>query len=230
MLGKFLELSLQAADTPAAWQRFLQLGWVEASPGDIYSHAYGVVSCDGFAIGLHAKSAEPLSITFVRPDVVALHRELGALDVRVETAQLGSDRFNELTLREPGGMQLRVLEARSFSPPANSPTTTLLGRCLGLSLPCRDLSAAGAFWSALHAVPENLTQPWEGFGLTVAPLRYHLRRAFPEPALIFELQADASADKLTAAGLSSEGEIAALSEHNHRLLRAPEELALIVLL
>src|SRR5690242_21432879 len=75
LLGRFLELSLVTADTGDAWQQYQKLGFESASTGDIWPHAYGVVTCENLAIGLHAAGAEALSITFVRPEVAALHRE-----------------------------------------------------------------------------------------------------------------------------------------------------------
>ena len=121
MLGRFLEFALTSADTGGAWQQYQKWGFAPAETGDIWPHAYGVVACDGLAIGLHAAGEEPLSLVFVRADVAALHRELGARGVEVEAARLGPDVFNELTLREPGGIAIRVLEARTFSPPLELP-------------------------------------------------------------------------------------------------------------
>src|SRR5678815_2828838 len=121
MLGRFLELSLVTPDTGGTWQHYQRLGFEPAPTGDIWPHAYGVVACEGLAIGLHAAGDEALSISFVRPEVAALHRELTARHLDVERARLGSDVFNELTLREPGGVALRVLEARTFSPPLQTP-------------------------------------------------------------------------------------------------------------
>src|SRR6187551_2634558 len=145
MLGRFLELALVSADTGETWQQYQKLGFEPAETGDIWSHAYGVVACRGLAIGLHAAGEEPMCLVFVRPDVAALHRELVARGVEVEQARLGSDVFNELTLREPGGMAIRVLEARSFSPPLELPEQTLLGGFSSLSLPSTDMEEAAAF-------------------------------------------------------------------------------------
>ena len=83
------------------------------------------------------------------PEFPAVHRELTERGVTIEAAQLGSDVFNELSLREPGGTLLRVLEARSFSPP-ELPASTRLGIFRSLSLPCRDLNRAADFWLKLQ--------------------------------------------------------------------------------
>ena len=94
MLGRFLELALVVDDPGAVWQRYQQLGFAAAEAGDVWQHAYGVVACRGFALGLHARGAEDFTIVFVRPDVAALHRELTERGVTIEAAQLGSDVFN----------------------------------------------------------------------------------------------------------------------------------------
>ena len=52
MLGRFLELALASADTGEVWQQYQKLGFVPAETGDIWSHAYGVVACQGLAIGV----------------------------------------------------------------------------------------------------------------------------------------------------------------------------------
>ncbi len=57
-------------------------------------------------------------------------------------------------------MALRVLEARSFTPPADVPGRTLLGRFEALSLPSLDLEAATTFWSGLGYAARETTVPW----------------------------------------------------------------------
>jgi hypothetical protein len=99
MLGQFLEVALVTEDTGDFWQRLQGLGFAPAPTGDIWPYAYGVVACEGLAIGLHARGEAPLSLVFVRPEVAALHRELVARGIDIETARLGSEVFNELTLR-----------------------------------------------------------------------------------------------------------------------------------
>lgn len=185
MLGRFLELALVTDDVAASWQGWQSLGFVPAQCGDIWSHAYGVVACEGLAIGLHAGNEEPLALVFVQPDVARLHRELDNLGVAVGQARLGSDVFNELTLREPGGMLLRVIEARTFSPPAELPEHTRLGRFLRLSLPCRDFDAATRFWERLGFAALPVEDPWEGLVIRGTPFGYHGRLAAREPALLF---------------------------------------------
>lgn len=227
--GRFLELALVSADPGAAWQQYQGLGFEPATTGDIWTHAYGVVACHGFAIGVHAVGDEPLSLVFVRQDVAGLHRELQSLGVPVEQARLGSDVFNELTLREPGGVPLRVLEARTFSPPAAVPELTTLGLLDALSLPCHDLDEAAAFWRALGFECLDGAPPFDGLRLQGAPLACHPRRACAEPLLLFH-RAEADLDAAVAtAGLGRARALPALAGTAHQLLRAADAPALLVI-
>jgi len=227
LLGRLLELSLVTADTGDAWQQYQKLGFEAAPTGDIWPHAYGVVTCENLALGLHAVGEEALSITFVRPEVAALHRELSAAQVDIEHARLGADVFNELTLREPGGVALRVLEARSFSPPQQMPQQTALGRFISLSLPGRDMDAAQAFWHSLGHECTPITEPWEGLRVSGLPLSVHARRALPEPALVFHASAQAMRS-LTASSLERERKLPALRDMAHERLRLPADVAALV--
>jgi hypothetical protein len=230
MLGRFLELALVSADTGEAWQQYQKLGFEPAETGDIWPHAYGVVACQGIAIGLHAAGDEPQGIVFVRPDVAALHRELVARGVEVEQARLGADVFNELTLREPGGMALRVIEARSFSPPLELPEQTRLGRFVSLSLPCADMEEAAAFWAGLDMPTQTVTDPWEGLVVAGTTLAYHSRRSLAEPGLLFRGSALPDARWLKEAGLKPGKALPALRHCEHVSARDPTELVVVVLL
>jgi hypothetical protein len=226
MLGRFLELALVVEDPGAAWQRYQKCGFTAAETGDIFTHAYGVVACRGFALGLHARGAEDFGIVFVRPDVAALHRGLADSGVQIEQARLGSDVFNEVALREPGGKLLKVQEARSFSPPAELPEQTHLGTFTSLSLPSRSLKEAADFWRLMGYAVESIHDPWEGFTVPGTPLAYHLRRALPEPALLF--QGTGATEFNQDAALQPDFTLDALGRE-HTVLRTPEDLAVIIL-
>ena len=215
MLGQFLEVALVTDDTGDAWQQLQGLGFEPAPTGDIWPHPYGVVACEGIAIGLHARGDEPLSLIFVRPDVAGLHRELTARGLRVEHARLGSDVFNELALREPGGMLLRVLEARTYSPLADLPDRTRLGRFDAISLPCRNLEAATTFWEALGHATVAADSPLEGIRVPSTPVACHARRQLADPALLFR-QPDADFAHL-------------VGNDPQALLQGNSELALLVM-
>ncbi|HMA12958.1 MAG TPA: hypothetical protein VKO83_13790 [Steroidobacteraceae bacterium] len=230
MLGQFLEVALVAADASDDWQRLQRLGFEPAPTGDIWPHAYGVVTCEGLAIGLHARGDDPLSVVFVRPEVAALHRELSAHGIDIETARLGSDAFNELTLREPGGIALKVLEARSFSPPAHVPARTVPGRFRRLSLPGRDLDGAMEFWAALGARCEPMEDPWQGFTIAGSPVACHARRVSTGPLLVFDSPEAGARQLLEDAGFAIRPRLSALGNAPHLVAQGPEDLTLLMML
>ncbi len=149
--------------------------------------------------------------------------------VQIEQARLGSDVFNELALREPGGKLLRVLEARSFSPPAETPDHTRFGMFASLSLPCRHLDEAADFWRQLGFEITAIRDPWEGFAVPGTPLAYHKGRWLPEPALLFDQAADGIDSLIDDAGLQRDFALDSLGEREHSVLRTAEDLAVIVL-
>lgn len=233
MLGRFLELSLVVPDTGAAWQRWLDLGFADAEVGDIWPHAYGVVACQGVAIGLHAAGNEAFCVTLVRPEVAALERALADRLMGIERSQLGSEVFNLLELREPGGALLRVQEARSFSPPAELPARIGLGTFRTLSLPCPDLGEARGFWERLDYEVHDVDAPWPSLAIEALPLACHAAADCREPLLIFDgmvAREEAAPAALAAApgpaGVT-EGILPALHALPHRLLQTPDGVALL---
>jgi hypothetical protein len=230
MLGRFLEIALVTDRPQAAWETWQQLGFVPAMAGDIWRHEYGVVCCTGLSLGWHAAATEPLSLRTVRPNVIALERELEALGVAVESAQLGPDVFNQLTLREPSGMAMQVLEARSFTPPADVPGRTLLGRFETLSLPVDDVETATSFWSALGYAARETTLPWKDTEIDGLPLAYHTARECPQPLLVFNRDAqELELEPLLACGLERGRNLSTLSGANHQMLHSPGDIGLLLL-
>jgi len=229
MLGRLLEVALVTADTGGTWQQLQKLRFEPAATGDIWPHSYGVVACEGLAIGLHAKGDEPFSVVFVRPEVAALHRELTALGIDIESARLGSDVFNELWLRDPGGTALRVLEARSFSPPARLPARTAAGSFRRLSLPCQDIDTALHFWTSLGADCAPLDDNFTGFTIGQSALACHERRVFAGPLLVFDAPAADARERLESSGFALRPRLAALAGVPHLVARGPEGLMLLML-
>lgn len=225
MLGRFLELSLVVPDTGAAWQRWMALGFSGAQTGDIWPHAYGVACCEGLAVGLHG-AGEEAAITFVRPEVAALERELAHRLIGVEREVLGAEQFHLLELREPGGRLLRVQEARTFSPPAQLPSHTAPGIFRALSLPCPDLAEARGFWERLDVDVQDIEDPWDGLALSALPLACHELGLCREPVLIFEAS-PAQMQAPLAAGRPAL--LPGLRVRNHRLLRTPDGVTLLQL-
>jgi hypothetical protein len=229
MLGRFLEVALVADDPGSGWNELQRLGFAGATSGDIWTHAYGVVACEGLAIGLHAVGDEPFSLTFVLPDVAALDRELTNRLIDVESTRLGSDVFNELCLREPGGVLLRVIAARTFSPPLDMPERTAFGRFRGVSLPCADLAEARGFWERLDTDVQASSEPWDSIHISGLPIAYHDSGNLKEPVLLFDGDAAWDNDALRAAGMSIGRPVPALRDDEHRVLRSAEGLCILVM-
>ena len=230
MLGRFLEIALVTAEPQADWESYQRLGFAPAVTGDIWSHAYGVVCCAGLSLGWHAEADEPLALCTVRPNVLELLRELESAGVEVESARLGPDVFNQLKLRDPSGLALRVLEARTFTPPADTPGRTLLGRSETLSLPIPDVEMATAFWNSLGYAARESATPLGGMEIDGLPIAYHASRQCPGPLLVFNRDAQAlELEPLLACGLQRGRSLPALSGTDHQLLRSPGEIDLLLL-
>jgi hypothetical protein len=230
MLGRFHELSLLTADIAGSWERWLSLRFAAGEAGDVWKHPYGVVACEGLSVGLHASGEEPVCVTFVRPDVAGLEKKLSNRLIGVDRAQLGAEEFNLLELREPGGVLLRIQEARSFSPPADQPVATALGCFRALSLPSLDLAEARSFWERLDIEVQEIDDPWEGLAVSGLPLACHDGAVLDEPVLLFDLVADNLDDEaLREAMLGSARTVPALRGRRHRLMRTPERLAVLLL-
>lgn len=231
MLGRFLEFSLSAPAPAASVAHYEALGFVAATAGDVWPHAYGVMCCEDLALGLHGKAGAALTVSFVQQDVARLHRALEARGIAPGDAVLGHDQFNRLELTDPAGTTVRVIEARSFSAPAQVPQTTLLGRFWRLSLPVADPSRTANFWAQLGFTIAPLGDPWPALASgQELPLAWHARGEWPEPALLFRHPRIAAlADRLEARGFDLEERPLPLGGAERLLLRSPENLPAIVL-
>ena len=152
-LGRFLEISLAATDVAESLAFYESLGFVQASVGEAWPHPYAVVTDGRLSLGLHrADIASPLP-TWVAPSLRERLDTLAALGVTVEDVWLDDVSLHQALLRDPSGQPLRLLEARTFSPPALSPAhSSTLGYFEEFALATLDLVAAGAFWERLGFV------------------------------------------------------------------------------
>ena len=152
-LGRFLEISLAATDVAESLAFYESLGFVQASVGEAWQHPYAVVTDGRVSLGLHGLEFESPLPTWVAPSLRERLDALAALGVTIEDARLDDVSMHRALLRDPSGQPLRLLEARTFSPPALSPAhSSALGYFEEFALATPDLAAASAFWERLGFV------------------------------------------------------------------------------
>ena len=232
MLGRVLEVGLATPDIGRSCRFYAQLGFGSADTGDIWPHHYGVMTCRGLNLGLHGLRRPSPWLAFVRADVASLADRLEAAGHRISQARLGDNVFHELEFREPAGLMLRVLEARSFPPPHAVPPLTLLGRFDALSLPLQDFDAAIAFWESLGLSALPAQSPWKQLRIELPgfTLAYHRPALHDEPLLLFrQPDLDDAAEALESLGIRPERGLGGFGTPEHRIVASPEHLALVLL-
>jgi catechol 2,3-dioxygenase-like lactoylglutathione lyase family enzyme len=147
--GRFLEISVPAADVLRSLNFYRALGFGELPAGDIRPWHYAVVTDGAIVIGLHGGGLAEPALCFVRPNLARQVHALEAAGLDFESCRLGEDEFHEATLRSPDGLLLMMIEARTFSPGAAAATgASLIGRCAEVALDCADPSRTRAFFEA----------------------------------------------------------------------------------
>ena len=152
-IGRFLEISIGTPVIRESLEFYESLGFVQAAVGETWSHPYAVVTDGHLFIGLHGREVPSPSLTFVLPELQLGVARLKERGVTFEEERFGEDVFNQALLRDPGGLSVTLLEARTFSPP---------------QLDTRIESACGYF-SEL-GIPSKLTRFWSTCN-NVAPSR-----------------------------------------------------------
>ena len=144
---------MPAPDPRAASEFYAGLGFSLAEVGETRRHPYAVATDGRLCIGMHGLADLETTLCFVRPDLVAHLDRYEDLGLTLELRRLGTDVFNEIGWRDPGGNPVRLVEARTFSP---SPTPS--GQCVAcgyfreIALPAIDLGASRAHWERLGFV------------------------------------------------------------------------------
>ncbi len=153
MLGRFLEVSVHAPDIQESLAFYESLGFVQASVGDTWSHQYAVVTDGRLYLGLHAFEFDSPALTWVHPGLARHAPAIEALGIEFTYARLGDEAFHELGFLDPAGQMVKILEARTFSPPTLAAAhSTKLGYFEEFGLPTGDLARSTAFWDALGLV------------------------------------------------------------------------------
>lgn len=152
MLGRLLELSIATRDILRSYEFYRALGFTGADAADTYPYRYGVLTDGRIAIGLHEADVPELSLTFVRPDLAAFLPSLRAAGLQPAFAHLSDERFHEIGLAMEGGVSLRLVEARTYSP-VETARPSLAGWFEDLVLPVRDTARVSACWEQAGFVP-----------------------------------------------------------------------------
>ena len=190
MIGRFLEVSVQAPELLESLAFYERLGFTQVTTGEAWPYPYAVVTDGRLAIGLHGHELpqSPL-LAFVLPDLGRHLDEIEAAGLTVLDRRLGADVFNEASFEAPGGQLLRLLEARTFSPAPRAPgELTKLGWFEEIALPVGDINATAQAWEPLGFVPaEAGAEPYPHVGLTSDTLNVALvdRGALARPVLTF---------------------------------------------
>jgi hypothetical protein len=152
LLGQFLEFSVQTDDILESLAFYKALGFSELAIGDVWQHKYAVVSDGDVSIGLHDRGFDSPSLSFVHPDLAKYARIMSSNGLEFSVLRIDEDVFNELGFKDRDGHMIRLLEARTFSPPADDLQRSLCGELLETVLPVKNVMRTGRFWAPLTPV------------------------------------------------------------------------------
>jgi catechol 2,3-dioxygenase-like lactoylglutathione lyase family enzyme len=190
ILGRFLEISVHAPAIQDSLAFYESLGFVQASVGETWPHPYAVVTDGRLFLGLHGALPASPSITFVAPQLLHVVDQLEAHGIEFDELHLEAEAFNRAAFRDPTGVTVNLLEARTFSPPQlDRAVDTTCGYFSELGVPVRESEPLRAFWEPLGFVAlEEELRPFARTPLTSDRLNLALyrSRAFRSPVLAFE--------------------------------------------
>lgn len=150
LLGQLLEFSMPARPLADALESYVALGFASLPVGDIVPSPYAAVADGGVALGLHDAELDELMPTFVRPDLKTHVRVLRRCGVEFEHLDVAEERFNRATFRDPSGLPVALIEARTFSHGEPNPNVVpICGRFAELSVATHSLDDSVAFWTSL---------------------------------------------------------------------------------
>jgi catechol 2,3-dioxygenase-like lactoylglutathione lyase family enzyme len=234
-LGRFLEISIATRVIRESLEFYEALGFVQAAVGETWSHPYAVVTDGHLFIGLHGRDLPSPSLTFVLPELQLGVGRLKERGVTFEEEHFGEEVFNQAQLRDPGGLSVTLLEARTFSPPQlDAPIETACGYSSELGIPARAAAEARAFWESIGFVAlDEEAQPFPRTQLVSdgIDLALYRTRALRHPVLTFE---DGNMSerlaRLRARGVQISDEMPdTLDDAGNGVLIAPEGTRLLLL-
>ncbi|HEX7012664.1 MAG TPA: hypothetical protein VF161_07950 [Steroidobacteraceae bacterium] len=189
-IGRFLEISVYAPEIRESLEFYESLGFVQAPVGEIWAHPYAVVTDGRLFLGLHGSPLPSPTLSFVLPELQHAMDGLEQAGVVFESFQFGEEAFHQASFLDPAGHSVRLLEARTFSPPPlEAPSESTCGYFSEVGLPAGESAATRAFWEALGFVAlEEESTPFPHTPLTSSLLNLGLyrSRAFRQPVLTFE--------------------------------------------
>jgi len=235
MLGRFLELSLQTPDIAASLEFYTRLGFSEAEVGETWGYPYAVVTDGRLCLGLHQQDGGEDHLSFVRPQLLAALPALERTGIELEYRHLGDDEFNRVGWRDPAGLAIRLLEARTFSPSKRPALrTSVCGYFLEIGLPCPDLESAKHYWERFGFVGMDelgASLPHIGCTSDTIDLGLYESTAVRRPTLLFETEDTAAlAAELTRVGVAAANRLPAALRHARPvLIEAPEGTPILIL-
>ncbi len=235
MLGRFLEISMATDDVLASLAFYESLGFVSVPTNEIRAYPYAVITDGRLFLGLHQQLAHSPSLSFVQADLAAHRHRLHAAGIILDHEYLSQDSFNEVTFHDPTGLHVKLLEARTFSPPDIAVTySSSCGYFAELGIPVKEFDASRTFWESLDFVAlDEQTQPFSRQTLTSHHLNLglHRSRALRHPTLVFEdpdMRERISHLKERGFVLSDEMPDT-MDEHSNAVLIAPEGTRLLLM-
>jgi hypothetical protein len=235
MIGRFLEISVHAPDILASLGFYESLGFQQVQVNETWSHPYAVVSDGRLMLGLHGVPLKSTTLTFVKADLAQHMDQLRSLDLVLEQEHLGSDEFNEVTCHDPNGQRMRIVEARTFSPPDISPTyLSSCGYFVEYGIPVKEFLQGISFWERFGLIAmEKEEALFDRVALTSDHLNLglHRSRALRHPVLVFEDEDMKSRlQSLNDRGFELGDEMPdALDEDSNAVLIAPEGTRLLLM-
>ncbi len=150
--GRFLEFSVRAPDILDSLAFYRILGFRELESADVWRHKYTVVSDGALNIGLHDRTFDSPSLTFVQPELAKHARSMSDAGFDFSFMRLDEDVFNEIGLNDRDGHSVTMLEARTFHAGDDNDDDSACGAWFELTLPVRDALRGARFWGPVARV------------------------------------------------------------------------------
>lgn len=235
MLGRFLEISVHAPEILESIAFYESLGFVQINTNEIRDYPYAVITDGRLFLGLHQRPLPSPALCFVQAELMQHRARLHELGIVFDREQLSNDSFNELDFRDPSGLHIKLLEARTFSPPdIEAAFTSSCGYFAELGIPVREFDAMRDYWESLDFVAmEAQSEPFSRVTLTshYLNLGLHRSRALRNHTLVFEdPEMRERLSHLKERGFAMSDEMPDhLDEHSNAVLIAPEGTRLLLM-